>query len=236
MVKYFGKGIDPNFLPHIFDRLSQEDNTSTRIHGGLGLGLSIVRNLVELQGGTVRAESSGEGGGATFTVVLPLTSAKKSVGAYGVPTHEQALMPAPLTGYKDLPKLNGLRILFVDDDDRTRETITLLLESFEAEVFAVASVREALAALQGFKAHLLVSDIAMPGEDGYSLMRKVRVLGPEKGGRVPALALTAFANAEDARRATAAGFQAHLAKPVEAETLAFVLSQLVKRKPSGEWE
>ena len=226
-----GKGIDPGFLPHMFDRFSQEDSTSTRIHGGLGLGLSIVRNLVELQSGTVRAESSGEGKGSTFIVNLPISSAKVSIGTPNTPNRQEALKPTSVAGYKDLPKLDDLRILFVDDDERTREAITFLFESFGAQVLAVASAREALAALPGFNAHLLVSDIAMPGEDGYSLIRSVRTLGAEKGGDVPALALTAFATDDDVKRTAAAGFQSHLAKPVEADALILLVSKLAKRKP-----
>jgi two-component system CheB/CheR fusion protein len=222
-----GKGIPLDFLPSIFDRFSQVDSTSTRLHGGLGLGLAIVRNLAELHGGTVQAESEGLGKGATFTVTLPLAPPHQET--QNMPTKRRE--PLRQTGNgEDHPKLTGLRVLIVDDEDYAREAFTELLSSFGAETKAAASAREALAVFSEFKPHVLMSDIAMPGEDGYSLMRKIRALGPTRGGEVPSLALTAYAGGEDVQRAYSAGFQAHLAKPVESIDLARMITNLAGNK------
>ncbi|MEZ0391626.1 MAG: chemotaxis protein CheB [Pseudobdellovibrionaceae bacterium] len=206
-----GKGIPPEFLPHIFKQFSQADSTSTRTHGGLGLGLSIVHSLVELQNGTIRAENASDGKGAIFTVIFPLISPQPRV------TRSESSVEAKTKDHP--PKLDGSRILLVDDNESAREAISLYLKAFGAEVMPVGSVAEALEMLLTFKPTILISDIAMPGEDGYSLIRKVRSLSLSEGGDIPALALSACATEEDARYALASGFQAHIAKPVEANEL-----------------
>jgi len=222
-----GKGISPEFLPYIFNRFSQADSTSTRVHGGLGLGLSIVRSLVELQGGSVRAENSATGKGAIFTIVFPLTSPN---GAIIQPAQQEKSRQDFESVVEDPPSLEGLRILVVDDDDSTRDSLTIYLKSFGAEVIDADSASEALMLLPDFKPHILVSDIAMPYEDGYSLIRKIRSLNQIEGRDLPALALTAYASDEDGKTALAAGFQAHIAKPVEAYELARAIFKFADRQ------
>ncbi|MEH2181903.1 PAS domain S-box protein [Nostoc sp.] len=213
-----GIGISPDFLAYVFDRFRQADSSNTRIYGGLGLGLAIVRHLVELHGGTVRADSPGKEQGATFTVKLPLL---KSVH----------LRPfAPLPPSVPLPvSLLGVRVLVVDDQADTCEFITTILEQCQAEVKAVASVAEALQLITQWKPDALVSDISMLQEDGYSLIRKVRSQPPELGGNIPAAALIADTRAEDRMRAIQEGYQLHLPKPIEAAELATVVARLVGR-------
>lgn len=230
-----GTGINPEFLPHVFSRFSQADSASTRVHGGLGLGLSIVQNLVELHGGTVRAENAKDGTGAVFTVTLPLVSLIKPKPSQDDNSIHLQAPPLQKTEpnnieNKEHPNLEGLRILFVDDDESTRDAISLYLKTLGAEVKSADSAKAALNILHQFVPHILVSDIAMPNEDGYSLIGKIRELSPEQGGDLPAIALTAFASAEDAKHALAAGFQAHIAKPVEDSELANALLRLVKQR------
>jgi signal transduction histidine kinase/ActR/RegA family two-component response regulator len=215
-----GRGIPARFLPHVFERFRQGDGEDTRVHGGLGLGLAIVRHLVELHGGTVVAESPGEGFGSTFTVQLPLRRVTPAVRDSQRPRTAGSLVE---TGEASLA---GLRLLVVDDEPDTRELLTIMLENYGGHVMTVPSAAEALRALGSFKPHVLVSDIGMPGEDGYALIRKVRALDEEQGGNVAAAALTAFASEEDRSRVLAAGFQAHIAKPVEPHYLVSALSQL----------
>jgi PAS domain S-box-containing protein len=224
-----GAGIRPEFLPYIFDRFRQADSTITRAHGGLGLGLAIVRHIVELHGGTVRAESPGVGQGATFTVQLPIMV----VHARGEtdPSLPAYLAPAADVSMDRLPMLNGLEVLVVDDEADTRDLLTTVLERCDAKVVAVASAAEALEALRWLKPDVLVSDIGMPDEDGYALIRKVRALPPEQGGRIPAVALTAHARVEDRMRALSAGYQMHVAKPVEPTELVTIIASLVGRTP-----
>ncbi|WP_437510324.1 response regulator [Sorangium sp. So ce1099] len=211
-VRDTGKGISAAFLPHVFDRFRQEDNSTTRAHGGLGLGLSIVRHVVELHGGTVSAESGGEDQGATFTVALP---------ARGLPSRDgETARP------RDAAGLDGVRVLVVDDDDDARELACHILEARGAEVIAASSGEEALRSLQASRPDLLVSDIAMPRMDGYELIRRIRQLRPEEGGAIPAVALTAYAGAEDSRRALQEGYQVHLPKPVSAAHLLQILADL----------
>jgi CheY-like chemotaxis protein len=211
-----GKGIPASFLPLVFERYRQQDGAITRAHGGLGLGLAIVRHLVELHGGLVRAESAGEGQGATFTVQLPCTGGpRESDFIEGAAT----LVEAP-------PRLELLRILVVDDDADARELLTLMLEQSGAEVVAVGDVPSALAAFESFHPNLLVSDIGLPGEDGYALLRKLRELAQGRGLVLPAVALTAFAGEEHARRALEAGYHMHVPKPVEPEALLAVISRI----------
>ncbi|TMB59685.1 MAG: response regulator [Deltaproteobacteria bacterium] len=213
-----GRGIGPDFLPFVFERFRQADSATTRTHGGLGLGLAIVRQLVELHGGTVRAESPGEGQGATFTVSLPIpTFQLDGAEGHGAP------------GKVDAPSLEGLRVLVVDDEADARESLTVVLEQCGAVVTAVASARDALSALAHQRPDILVSDIGMPEEDGYSLIEKVRVLDAQRGGRIPAVALTAYAAPEDRRRALAAGYELHVPKPVTPEELVTAVANLSGR-------
>ncbi len=218
-----GQGIPADFLPYVFDRFQQGNSTTTRIHGGLGLGLAIVRHLVELQGGSVQAYSLGEGQGATFTIELPLPKVEdtSSVEQINLTNTGEVLLEQP-------PSLKGLHILLVDDEIDARELIATLLIQYDAQVTAVASSAEALKTLERLKPDLLISDIGMPYEDGYALIRKVRALDAEQG-RIPAIALTAYAREEDRTQALSAGFQMHIAKPVNLVQLTTGVVQLTGR-------
>ncbi|MBD1863023.1 MULTISPECIES: ATP-binding protein, partial [Trichocoleus] len=224
-----GQGISPEFLPYVFERLQQADSTTTRAHGGLGLGLAIVRHLVELHGGSVDATSAGEGKGATFMVNLPITIFRPE------PTDMERVHPtasdtAPLL---DTPRLDGLKVLIVDDEIDARELLAMLLRQRGAMTTTVASAREALSIIiqSAFdqKPDVLVSDIGMPSEDGYTLIRQVRALAPDQGGQIPAIALTAYARTEDRIKALASGFQSHVPKPVEPVEFITVLASLINR-------
>ena len=220
-----GQGIEPEFLPHVFERFLQSDSSSTRRHGGLGLGLSIVRQLVELHGGTVRALSQGAGKGATFKVTLPLMSVRQIPGS-----KENRPTPIVSKPQTDSPQsLADLRVLVVDDELDARELIAAVLISRGAEVIAVKSGVEALAELKGQRFNAMVSDIGMPEMDGYALIEKIRGLPPERGGRLPAVALTAYAGIPDGIRARAAGYQTHISKPVEPAELATVVASVAER-------
>ncbi len=215
-----GEGIAPEFLPHVFERFRQADSSSTRSHGGLGLGLAIARHLIGLHGGTVSAESAGLGRGATFTVTLPLEFEElPRASVPEVAMTEQA--PKRVSGV-----LKGLRVLVVDDEPDARELLAEVLRGDGAEVELAGSVAAALASFDERRPDVLVSDIGMPTEDGHALIRKVRARSPEKGGRTPAVAVTAYAQAEDARRALASGFQRHMTKPVEPEALVALVASL----------
>lgn len=229
-----GPGIDEALLPFIFDRFRQGDSTSTRKHGGLGLGLAIVRNLVELHGGTVEAGNRAEGAGAVFTVRLPILVTSRPSGAL-VAEQGSALVAGqgsalPTRGvtvdFVSTAMLKGLKVLVVDDEPDAREVLGVLLQDQEAEIMTCASSAEALKALAEFKPDILLSDIGMEEEDGYTLIEKVRALGPEHGGRTPAVALTAYARVEDRLRALAAGYNMHVTKPIEPAELIMVLSSL----------
>lgn len=215
-----GQGISADFLPHVFERFRQADGTTTRSHGGLGLGLAIVRHLVELQGGTVHAESAGIGQGATFIVKLPLL--KDEVARM----KDESDNPIHPSSFIVHPSLDDLRVLVVDDEPDARELLSAMLGEYGAEVIAVATAREALEALHRWKPNVLLSDIGMPEEDGYALIRKVRALDAEQGGRIPAVALTAYARAEDRTQALIAGFQLHVPKPINPAELAVVVAKL----------
>lgn len=228
-----GSGIAPEFLPHVFDRFRQADASTTRRHGGLGLGLAIVKQLVELHGGSVAVVSPGADQGTTFTVKLPAETS-----AVSVPASRHGGNPPPAPAPALSPQLmalrfDGLTILVVDDDSDSRAVLQHLLEERGARVLAADSATTALAALEGSRADLLISDIGMPGEDGYSLIRRVRALSPEAGGLVPALALTAYARAQDRTRALLSGFQMHAAKPIEAPELLAMVASLTHRPASA---
>jgi signal transduction histidine kinase/DNA-binding response OmpR family regulator len=222
-----GQGIDPQFLPFIFDRFRQADGSTTRKHGGLGLGLAIVRHLVELHGGTIKVESEGQDRGATFTIELPLRiGVRKSETGAESPS---ALNKDGRQAFTFSPVLDGLRILIVDDEADSRELITAVLAQCGAEVKDCETASEALAAIQEWNPDLLISDIGMPGEDGYSLIKKVRALDEPQHGKIPAVALTAYASTEDRIRALAAGFQTHLAKPLEPGDLVTTVANVAGR-------
>ena len=254
-----GIGISTEFLPFIFDRFRQADSTTTRSQGGLGLGLAIVRHLVELHGGSIHAQSQGEGKGATFTVKLPLSKSLIAIEPCS-PAQTNSNTATPLVGdrvehsqenrYKhpdardatdvgelspsevnraNIPSLDRLQVLVVDDDTDTRDFLTTVLEQSGASVTAAASVSLAIEALEHFQPDVLVSDIGMPEQDGYELIRQVRAMDAERVGNVPALALTAYARGEERTMAMRAGFQMHLAKPVEPAELIAVVAKLVQK-------
>ncbi|MGI8917392.1 MAG: ATP-binding response regulator [Pyrinomonadaceae bacterium] len=220
-----GQGIEAAFLPHVFDRFLQSDSSSTRRHGGLGLGLSIVRQLVELHGGTVTALSQGAGQGATFKVTLPLMSVHHIPGKVEIKPLPMVLQPRTDAQLS----LAGLRVLVVDDEPDARELIATVLRGRGAKVLAVDSALKALAELDGPRFHLLVSDIGMPDMDGYALIKKIRQLPAERGGTLPAVALTAYAGTQDRIRALASGYQTHVSKPVEPAELLTVVARLAGR-------
>ena len=221
-----GQGIESEFLPHVFDRFRQADQKTSRQHGGMGLGLAIVRHLVEMHGGTVRANSDGEGKGATFTVMLPIAPLYQ-VDASGGRVHPGArdLLPPP----DSVDRLDGLRILAVDDEPDTRELLRQGLEFLGATVKVVGSAAEAIDSLRGSVPDILISDIGMPGTDGYDLIRQVRALPPDRGGKVPAIALTAYTRVEDRLQALRAGYDMHVPKPVELAELVAVAASVSRR-------
>ena len=197
-------------IPHLFDRFVQAESSMTRAHGGLGLGLAIVRHIVNVHGGEVRAESPGEGKGATFTVTFPLAARDAPAAAVATRTVSRSI--------------DGVRVLLIDDDDDTREACASMLEAQGAEVRSARSTAEGLAALEKFTPQVILCDIAMPGEDGYAFVRKLR--NKSGASEIPAAALTALAGEEDRRRALESGFQIHLAKPIDSDRLATAVATL----------
>lgn len=223
-----GEGINPDFLPFIFDRFRQGDGSSTRKHGGLGLGLAIVRHLVELHGGTVSADSAGKGEGTTFTLRLPLAAAQKATKGHRKETKSLLSSEAAMSQLKPLPSLEGVEVLIVDDEQDTLSMLAVMLTEYRAKVQTASSASEALEVLQWYKPDVLVSDLAMPDEDGYSLIGKVRALAEEDGRRIPAVALTAYVRIEDRVRALSAGFNMFVPKPVEPSELIMAIANLAE--------
>jgi PAS domain S-box-containing protein len=223
-----GQGIAADFLPHVFDRFRQADQKTSRQHGGMGLGLAIVRHLVELHGGSVRAESEGEGHGSTFTVMLPITPIYQ-VDQSGGRVHPAArdLLPH-LDDCSD--RLDGLRVLVVDDEADTRDLLKQELEYCGANVKCVGTAKEALDLVKGNLTDILISDIGMPVVDGYDLIKQVRGLPPDRGGKIPAIALTAYTRTEDRLQSLRAGYDMHVPKPVELAELVAVAATVVRRK------
>jgi PAS domain S-box-containing protein len=224
-----GQGINKEFLPYVFERFRQADNSTTRKYGGLGLGLAIVRHLVELHGGSVSADSPGEGLGAIFTIRLPLAVVREGGNQLNQPYasrfHQAIAGDVPL---EFRGELEGVRVLVVDDEVDARDLLTIILEQCGAEVRAEGSTTQALAALKQWRPDVLVSDIGMPGRDGYELIQEVRSLDASQGGDTPAIALTAYARSEDRLKALRSGFQTHVAKPVEPTELAATIAGLVR--------
>jgi CheY-like chemotaxis protein len=215
-----GEGIAAEFLPHVFERFRQADGSMTRAHGGLGLGLALVRHLVELHGGTVTVDSAGVGQGATFTVMLPIRVGS-ILATDGEPSEGEEATPGRMV-------LAGIRVLAVDDDPDARELVAAILQLHGARVTAVASAAEAVEALGRVRPHVLLADLAMPDQDGYSLIQQVRQ--HEAGRGVPVVALTALAAPADRRRTGEAGFDRHIPKPVEPDELVAAVAQLAGRR------
>jgi len=228
-----GIGIEPEFLPYVFERFRQADASTTRSYGGLGLGLAIVKRLVEMHGGLVRANSAGAGRGATFTVILPVAVMP---GADASQEADRATAAAELTGTFTDVDLSGVSILVVDDEPDARELIQRALQEYNASVTTAASAADALDMLETLRPDLLISDIGMPEMDGYALLRRIRARGPEQSAKIPAIALTAFARSEDRTRALRAGFLVHVAKPVEAAELVATVAAVIGQLRSGSGE
>jgi PAS domain S-box-containing protein len=221
-----GKGISPTLLPYIFDRFRQGDSSSTREHGGLGLGLAIVRHLIELHGGVVKAHSDGEGHGAEFVVDLPILIAARSAELDG---ETRVYTSAGGSTAGTMPSLSGLRVIVVDDEPDAREIASAILSEVGAEVATAASVPQALDLIDRWMPDVLISDIGIPNEDGYDLIRRVRARPADKRGQIPAIALTAFARTQDRLRVLSAGYQMHVPKPIEPIELVTVVASLTKR-------
>ena len=226
-----GEGISAEFLPHVFDRFQQADGAITRRHGGLGLGLAIARHLVEMHGGSIEAASEGIGRGAIFTLRVPISLSHRSgsLSLSGTPAISER------DGINDeVPNLNGLRILAIDDEADAREMLSTLLEGCGADVLTAASAKEGFEAIAGWKPDILICDIGMPEEDGYSLIRKVRALEPPAGGGIAAIALTGYVRVEERIRALEAGYQMFVPKPVAADELKSIIAELVGRTKQHE--
>jgi CheY-like chemotaxis protein len=231
-----GSGISADLLPHVFERFRRHEGARAQTHVGLGLGLSIAKELVELHGGTVEAASPGPGRGSTFTMALPIPPLLREPTSVAEAEKKSSLADtptAPAPSETGRPTLAGLRVLVVEDDPDGRELLVVAFEHSGAQVRATASAPEAMEALRQDVPDVLISDIGLPGEDGYALMGRIRALPPTEGGRVPALALTAYSGADDRRKALAAGFQMHVPKPAEPAALVAKVAVLAARGAGG---
>jgi CheY-like chemotaxis protein len=215
-----GKGISAALVPHVFERFKQADSSTTRQHGGLGLGLAITKSIIEMHGGTVSARSDGEGAGASFSVRLPIAPVRPAS-----PTQPPA---RAAQGWECPAELTGLHVLVVDDDADGRNMIAFVLEQCGSRVTRAASVAEAMVAFGTERPQVILSDIGMPDEDGYSFIRRIRALAPQQGGSTPAASLTAYAGVEDRRRALNAGFNMHVPKPIDPAELVAVIGSLAR--------
>jgi len=220
-----GDGISPEFLPYVFDRFRQAEGSISRKQGGLGLGLAVARHLVELHGGTIRAQSEGTGKGAVFTVDLPLAQERRDPAR----AEERIREVERRRSSRGAVRLDGVHVLLVEDDDDSRKLLGTMLKRHGARVTSTKSAAEALAAFEGELPDVLISDIGMPDQDGYELMRKLRALPPERGGKTPAIALTGYASRKDRERALNTGYQQHMAKPIEQADMIKAIAALVGR-------
>ena len=228
-----GKGISADFLPFVFERFKQSDNSTTRRHGGLGLGMAITRHIIELHGGTIRAESAGEDAGTTFTVSLPVSIVNRAKPLEKKKKSSEKNSAIDENGLPqiDLPRLDELRVLIVDDEADARDLLVTVLKQHGARAIAVATVAEAVEKFESEPPDLIVSDIEMPNEDGFSLIKKLRLFNKTLDKKIPAIALTAHARPSERLKILSAGFLTHLAKPVEtAELLAVIAGFAELRK------
>jgi CheY-like chemotaxis protein/anti-sigma regulatory factor (Ser/Thr protein kinase) len=225
VVRDTGCGIAPDFLPYVFERFRQQDSTTTRRHGGLGLGLAIVKNLAELHGGWVSVESAGQGRGTTFRVSLPTDSVETR---HAVPAEGSSRGEGTSRITANRERLDGVRIVVVDDDADARELMETVLIQAGAEVKTAAASSEGLQAIAELRPHLVLADIAMPEEDGYTFVRRLRNRAPEAGGATPAIAVTACAREEDRARALASGYTRHMSKPVDFAQLVTEVAHLAR--------
>ena len=229
-VRDTGCGIAAAFKPYVFDRFRQLDSSSKRTHGGLGIGLAIVRHIVELHGGSVSCESPGTDRGATFTLRLPIRPGEAAPMAVAPEVrHAGAMRPSA----DEMVDLTGIKVLLVDDEPDARELLTEVLQQCGAVVVAAHNADEAVRLIPRERPAVLLSDIGLPGEDGYKLISRVRALPPEAGGNLPAAAITAYARSDDARKALAAGYQRHAPKPIQPTTLAALVAGLANLAPDG---
>jgi CheY-like chemotaxis protein len=220
-----GDGISAEFLPYVFDRFRQAEGSISRKQGGLGLGLAVVRHLVELHGGSIEAESGGLGHGSLFTVDLPLAQERRDPAR----AEERKREVERRRSRRGSIRLDGVHVLLVEDDEDSRKLLGTMLKRYGARVTATKSAAEAFRAVAGDVPDLLISDIGMPDEDGYEFIRKLRALPPDKGGRTPSIALTGYASRKDRERALEAGYQQHVAKPIEQTELIAAIAALIGR-------
>jgi CheY-like chemotaxis protein len=228
-----GQGIPPEVLPTVFDRFSDRDGHPKRRFGGLGVGLSLVKRLVELHGGYVQARSAGENQGATFVVALPLAAIHDHGADDGDRQHPRSQLSSSTLAAVDLPGLQGVTVLVVDDEPDARDLLRRVLQQRDATVYLASGARDAIDLVRQTRPDVIVSDIGMPHIDGYEMIRLIRSLPEGQGGKTPAIALTAFARSEDRRRAMMAGFQVHIAKPAEPAELVATVASLVGRTGHG---